>query len=139
MAGRPSKFTPETARKICDGIEAGLSYDEAAKSAGVTYVTFLSWKQKGEKAETGPFLEFFKDIKKAEDCSKAVLVSRIKDAGKLPQHWQANAWLLERRFPKEFGKSERVEHTGKDGGPIRLRTADEMTDDELAQIIQGKK
>ena len=38
--------------------------------------------------------------------------------------WQAAAWLLERKDPKHFGKQERIEHTGKDGGPIQLSQLD---------------
>ena len=118
---RPSKFSPETARIICQGIESGLSYDQAATAAGITYSTFIKWKQKGESEEKGILFQFLQDIKKAEDCSKQVLLSRIKDAGKDPRYWQANAWILERRFPKEFGKSETVKHTGEDGGPVEVK------------------
>jgi phage terminase small subunit len=35
--------------------------------------------------------------------------------------------------------AERHEHTGKDGGPIEFKRADEMTDDELARIASGAK
>lgn len=33
---------------------------------------------------------------------------------------------------------ERLEHTGRDGGPIEHRDVSEMTNDELAAIITGK-
>ena len=118
---RPSKFTPEAARIICEELADGATYEEAANAAGVSYVTFLSWKQKGEKDTEGPYLEFFNDIKRAEDCSKQTLLSRIKDAGKDPRYWQANAWILERRFPKEFGKRERVDLGNADGKPITVK------------------
>lgn len=41
---------------------------------------------------------------------------------------------------KAFGAfRDKVEHTGAGGGPIRIRSASEMTDEELMQIIDGKK
>jgi hypothetical protein len=32
------------------------------------------------------------------------LLAQIELAGKNPQQWQANAWLLERLYPDEFGQ-----------------------------------
>jgi len=42
--------------------------------------------------------------------------------------------ILKRTIPE----ITRIEHTGKDGGPIRHGTADELTDDELAAIATGR-
>lgn len=35
--------------------------------------------------------------------------------------------------------AERVEHTGKDGGPIATTTTQDLTDDELAAIAAGRR
>jgi transposase len=35
--------------------------------------------------------------------------------------WQAAAWILERRHPDRWGRRERVELTGRDGGPVESR------------------
>jgi phage terminase small subunit len=35
--------------------------------------------------------------------------------------------------------AERVEHTGKDGGPIATTTTHDLTDDELAAIAAGRR
>lgn len=43
-------------------------------------------------------------------------------------------FLLKGRRPDKYRENVRTEHTGKDGGPIRLVKAEEMTDDELAAI-----
>jgi len=47
---------------------------------------------------------------------------------------KAAEMLLKRSIPE----ITRIEHTGKDGGPIRHGTADELTDDELAAIATGR-
>lgn len=42
----------------------------------------------------------------------------VKKIG-LPPDWHASAWRLERKNPKEWGRTDKVEHSGKDGGPIQ--------------------
>lgn len=56
-------------------------------------------------------------LKKAEAQFKAVHVNNIIQAGKEKRHWQASAWLLERKYPKEYGKIDRnaVMLTADDG------------------------
>lgn len=36
------------------------------------------------------------------------------------RHWQASAWLLERRIPERYAQLSRTEHTGLGGGPIEV-------------------
>ena len=119
--GRPSKFSPTLQLKICTTIADGATYAEAAEAAGIDYTTLLRWKQAGEKAKGGQYYEFCKALKKAEDQSESTLLSRIVKAGTDPKHWQANAWILERRFPHKWGKVDRMEHTGKDGSPLLIK------------------
>ncbi|HAM16765.1 MAG TPA: hypothetical protein DCP91_13105 [Eggerthellaceae bacterium] len=48
-----------------------------------------------------------------------------------PQHWTAAAWLLERKYPLEFGKPDRREEQKDE--PVQLTLGLElevMTDDE---------
>lgn len=126
-AGRPTKFSPELQEIICKKIADGATYAEAAEAAGINYFTFLRWRQAGEKQDSGRYCEFCEAIKTAEDQSKQTLLKRIVTAGKDPKFWQANAWILERRFPKEFGR--RVNISGENGGPVAV--VRDMTDEEI--------
>jgi transposase len=110
--GRPSKFSIESQEIICKAIANGSTYAEAAELAGVTYNTLLNWKHRGEQAKSGKLFEFFNTLKKAEDQSEAELLSRIVDAGRDPKHWQANAWILERRMPDRWGRKDKIEMSG---------------------------
>jgi len=141
--GRPSKFTPEIAKIIIEALEEGATFEAAAGAAGITWRTLLGWRQKGEAAAAArdehgvewwkpkgndlQFLQFFQAIKTALDHSEALLLSRIVTAGKDPDHWQANAWILERRFPKKWGKT--VKLSGDPENP--LVPAREMSDEEI--------
>lgn len=116
MAGRKTLLTPELQRAICDNITAGLNQQDAAELAGVPPSTFYYWLKRGEleqnrlaqaprakpRPKETPFLEFLESVKKAQIDFKLTQVKNVEQAA--PQHWQASAWLLERRFPKEYGQ-----------------------------------
>lgn len=131
-AGRKTKLNDARLKKVVDGITAGLPYDTACALAGITYQTFLNWMRAGEEAESGKFFEFFEEVKKAEAIAESVHIKNIKDAGKNGV-WQADAWLLERRYPQKWGKKEQIkqEITGESGGPIKFVTfAEHRRNDE---------
>ena len=116
MAGRPTKLTPDVQEAIVDGINAGLTYRMSCARAGVTHATFYRWLEKGETAKSGAFREFCDTVSRAKADSALRLVSQI--TLQAPTDWRAAAFLLERRFPDDYGK--RSEITGKDGGPVKV-------------------
>ena len=118
MAGRPTKLTPEVQEVIVDGINAGLTFGLTCARAGVTYATFYNWLEKGEAAKSGALMEFFDAVERAKADSALRLVSQI--TLQAPTDWRAAAFMLERRFPDDYGK--RSEITGKDGGPVKVDT-----------------
>ncbi len=130
--GRKTKLDEKRLKKVVDGITAGLPYDTACALAGITYQTFLNWMRAGEAAESGKFFEFFEAVKKAEAIAESVHIANIKNAGKSGV-WQADAWMLERRYPQKWGKKEQIkqEITGESGGPIKFVTfAEHRRNDE---------
>lgn len=48
-------------------------------------------------------------------------------------------FLLKGARPEKYRERVSTELTGKDGGPVQIKRAAEMTDDELAMIAQGGK
>ena len=116
MAGRPTKLTPEVRDLIVDGINAGLTFGLTCARAGVSPATFYRWLEKGETAKSGVFREFCDTVSRAKADSAMRLVSQI--TLQAPTDWRAAAFLLERRFPDDYGK--RSEITGKDGGPVKV-------------------
>jgi hypothetical protein len=63
--------------------------------------------------------EFGAQLARAEHLAELNLLRSIQAAGKLPKHWRAAAWLLERRNPHDFG-----EHSPKT-----------LTDKQVADMI----
>ena len=116
MAARPTKLTPDVQELIVVGINAGLTFGLTCARAGVNPATFYRWLEKGETAKSGAFREFCDTVSRAKADSAMRLVSQI--TLQAPTDWRAAAFLLERRFPDDYGK--RSEVTGKDGGPVKV-------------------
>ena len=65
MAGRKTKLTPERQEKILRCVRAGMSYKDAAQSAGITPETLLQVESHVGKVESGLFHEFYESVRKA--------------------------------------------------------------------------
>lgn len=117
----PSKFTPETIAKLTQAIRLGATYDLAAKSAGISYDTFNNWKTgktfpKGTTKEQK--VQFIEAIEKAEGDAAVQWLTKIEKAAN-DGAWQAAAWKLERRYPRDYGRTVQ-EHTGAEGAPLTV-------------------
>ena len=91
---RPSKYTPETAERILDGIRLGLTYRHASRYGGVDYTTFNDWMHR--------FPKFSNAVGEANATAAAVNMANIKEQAK-GGDWRAAAWILEHRFPDDYG------------------------------------
>src|SRR5580658_5839288 len=117
--GRPTKLTPDIQEKILTVIKLGAYRTAACDFAGISPETLRNWMRRGENEGEGPYVEFAAAIKQAEASACLKALGTIRTA--MESQWQAAAWFLERKRPKEWGKRERHELTGKDGGPIRTQ------------------
>ncbi len=101
-AGRPSKLTPEVQAKIIQAISSGNTRKTSAAYAGIGERTLMTWL-----AHKGPqYVQFQQAIEKAEAEAVVVSVLTIRSAAR--DSWQAAAWWLERRYPDEWGRKDRV-------------------------------
>lgn len=103
--GRPgiSSFTPETREKILNALRAGNYRVAACKFAGISVDTFGRWMKAGNAGEER-FAEFAEQVKQAEAQAEASLVATIRKAA--GDHWQAAAWLLERKYVTRWGRRD---------------------------------
>jgi transposase len=117
--GRNDTLTPERQENIIALLRDGVLIKDACEIAGVPLSTFYDWLKKGDEPAAEPkFSEFSESITRARAQAKAVAVQNITGQG--ATDWRASAWFLERSFPKDYGKQQKIEHTGADGGPITL-------------------
>jgi len=112
---------------LLDNLRSGMSIVAACALSSVSRSSYYSWiKQDPEWAE---------EAEAAIRFGEAVLVSRISQAG--VDDWRAAAWLLERRFPNEWGPRQEVSlATTQDGGAALVVKMIEQTDARLVELKQ---
>ena len=138
---RPCKLTPEIQQRIGENIALGLTYRLAAESAGVTYKTLNEWNQKGKTDKSGKYFDFYLYIQKQNADAAKALLERLNESAK-GGNCQVCMWILERRFPDEFGRwvhrkinsvSENQNVTVK----IAINEADKIRKQILAKFDRG--
>lgn len=115
MAGRTSKLTEELTTILCENIELGLSYRLTCQAAGIAFQTFNEWMKAGEAGKDEKHIKFYNRVQAAEANCASENLKRIREAAK--HTWQAGAWLLERRYPSEYGRKDHLD--------MRARTKNE--------------
>ena len=93
--GRPSLLTKERRKRICEGIQLGMTYKLAAQYAGISEATLYGWLKRGRNKDGRGYVELFDAVKEAESKHAALALGAIVKASR--DSWQAGAWLLESR------------------------------------------
>lgn len=150
--GRGSKLTEDIIIQINGDILAGLSHKDASIVAGVTQRTFYTWKNKGRQLQAHLdlnlitieelankdllYLQFFHAITIAEPLQKRNLILKIRLAADKAQHWTAAAWLLERKYPQEFGRVVKLETNWRDEAKDKGIDAEEMMEQMIVDMVE---
>ncbi len=116
---RPTKLTPEVHKEIVNAISIGATYKNAVGAAGIDYVTFLNWLEKGKKVQNGElrntkankmFLKFFKSVEKAKHKAFLGYTKTIAKAANSGD-WRAAESFLKRRDPENWGDKSKTDIT----------------------------
>lgn len=129
-AAAHAKKSPERQEIVLKGLRLGLTLTEAASYAGVTRVTVRAWRMEDPVFDDG--------CRSARAQLEAAMLARIEIASQEPKNWGAAAWKLERLFPDRYGRAQRLEVTGKGGGPIEHIDVRKMSDEELRKLASGE-
>ena len=108
--GRPTDLTEENKALIEQCIGAGLTQKDACEIIGVTEKTFCNWKN----SEDEEFIQFFQHLKRISIQAKLDRLERIKKAGEAGT-WVADMTWLERRYPREWGRLDKLAFTDPEG------------------------
>jgi transcriptional regulator with XRE-family HTH domain len=125
MANR-YKYTEERAAQAERAIRMGLTYELAAGLAGVSADTLARWR-KGRNGAPADFAERIEGAKARGALTNLLAVNRaargVVDARGnvvVPPDWRAAAWLLEHRYPDQYGRKVREHQHRGSGGPIEI-------------------
>src|SRR5690554_1282364 len=94
--GRPSKLTPEVKKRLIDAIKAGNYIEPACRFAGIAPATFYRWMERGARASSGEFREFWEELTRAEAEAEARMVAQWQ--AQIPQDWRAARDFLARKL-----------------------------------------
>jgi hypothetical protein len=104
--GRPSKFTKEIRDAIIDAISHRVPYEFAAEGNGICEETLYDWINTGKvhmrEGIDSEYSNFSRAIKRAE-------MQKVREHNDIiaerPERWQADAWILERRWHKHYSNN----------------------------------
>ena len=130
--GRPTKLTEDLLEELCQHLEDGNAIATACDLVGISERVYHKWQARGKEevervAEDGRrrvrkderrYVQFVQATTRARAAAVQKRVSNIRDAAS--EDWRASAWLLERMKPEEWGKTQKHEHMGEGGGPLRV-------------------
>lgn len=120
---------------VCRALRAGAPMQHAASYAGISESTFHVWLKSGRSEEGTPLeRQFAFEIDKA--LAEVVVSGIARIAGS--DDWRAHAWILERRFPRDFGQITRTEVANAPGESFKtMHTLDlsSMTLEERVALL----
>lgn len=121
--GARGKYTPERVERILEALRLGATHELACLHAGIHRDTLYEWMNSKD--------DFSDRIKEAEGAGAIGWLDKIEKAAN-DGNWQAAAWKLERRYPRQYGRMVH-ELTGKDDGPVQVEITDARA--KLAELI----
>lgn len=144
------KISDEIIEKVANAMRAGAYVETAAAINGISKQTLYAWFKKGNEKPNSIYKRLIDAVEKAQaegemrdllnvdksamgrdfqyernkDGSLALNGEGnpiVKSTGSLAS-WQASAWRLERKFPRKWGRLDRLETSGPDAGPQVILT-----------------
>ena len=86
-----TKFNEETCKCLVDNYSKGLTITDCANIAGIDRRTVHRWIEKGEKARSGKYKQFYLEMQKAKSKFKEHHLRKIAEA----KDWRTSQYLLQ--------------------------------------------
>jgi len=144
-----TKLNPERQSRIVESLQQGNYIETSARYAGITPQVFYKWMKRGiserqliqDGVEANPeetiYVDFVEAVEKARAQAEMRHVGLIQKAA-VDGTWQAAAWYLERSYPKRWGRSNRLEHVGADGGAIEISVSVDELQEKVSEILKNR-
>ncbi len=112
-----TKYDKKRTKKLMELLERGTPIKHACAAVGISTQTFYNWRKDLDdfdfRAREAESVFMDRNLKNIEKAARGSLVED-KDGKMIGKagDWRAAAWLLEKRFPREYGHLQRFELTG---------------------------
>jgi len=100
-----TKFTEEVCQCLIENYSKGVPLKYCADAAGINRKTIYDWMKKGEKAKSGKYHQFYKDMQKAKSKFISHHMQKIGDS----KSWMASQYLLQVTDTEQFVVAEKKE------------------------------
>ncbi len=101
MAKYNAKLTPELSKVFCEALSKGHSIEGACGIVGINRQTYHNWYNRGEKARSGKYKQFYCDVETARSKAVSNVEQPILDA--IPTDVNSAKWWLSKMRPDLYG------------------------------------
>ena len=113
--GRPSKYTPELAQKICDELASGRSLRSVCGGEGMpSWSTVLSWRDSNKEFSDQYARARLSGYEQLADGLVDISDDNAGDPQRDRLRVDTRKWLLSKMLPKIYGDKLDVQHGGTD-------------------------
>ena len=120
---KPTKAQSKVREDLIENLRTGMTIEAACLLAGIGRTTYYRWLDEDEK--------WADECKSAVRFAEAVLLERVKQLAMDKMDWRAFAWILEKRFPDDYGKRQELK--------VESSTSSDGTAEVLAMLEQVKE
>lgn len=100
------KFSKEVCETIYELVSKGFTYKDICAVCDINKTTFYNWINRGKKAKSGKYRDFYLNVEKCKAERKNNLVGKLIEKTEAKDDWKGYAWLLERGYGDEFARPE---------------------------------
>ena len=124
----------EKVAKLLQALRGGNFREVACEWAGIPERTFRAWMQEGEAGAPQSSVDFCRQVMEAEKAAEIRNVAFVmKAAEEDPKHAE---WWLERKHPERWGRKERHELTGANGGALEINNGGDALEQLTSAIAR---
>lgn len=100
------KFTEDVRETIYEFVSKGYPYSDICAVCDISTQTFYNWLDRGKKAKSGKYRDFYLTVEKCKAERKNNLKDELLELGRAKEDWRSIAWMLERGYGDEFARPE---------------------------------
>ena len=120
---QPTRTPKAIKEEIIENLKTGMTIEASALLAGVCRTTYYNYRDRDPK--------FAEEADQASRWAEAICLERIKQAAMDRMDWKAWAWILEKRFPDDYGKRQELQ--------VKTESSSDGTAEVLSMMEQIKQ